>query len=120
MPFGGSTIELVSVVKVGEPNGLGEYATTEVVTSLSGCRHRTMSLKEQNELEFDIGTTTWKSTIPLFEYTPEVRSKVLGLKHQDVIRVGGAEFEIVGGVRDHPDMEGNPFKATLITVKHVG
>ena len=95
MPFGGSTIELVSVEKVGEPNELGEYTTAETVTQLQGCRHRTMSLKEQNELEFDIGTTTWKSTIPLFEYSQQVQAKVLGLKHRDVIRVGGVEFEIM-------------------------
>ena len=119
MPFGNQTISFVNRSPSGVPDELGETTLTEVVTNAEGCRHRPLTFTETAELEFDIATEAWKSTIPIGEYDPTLRSQVLSIKSNDIIRVDGQEYQIVGGIRPFNDFT-RPFKATLISQKHIG
>lgn len=120
MPFGGQTVSFVNRTETGIPDELGNYPLAETTTNAPGCRHRPLSFSETAEYQFDIATQPYKTTIPVGEYSPTLRNLVLAIKPNDVIRVDGVEFQIIGGIRHHPDMSGAPFKATLISQRQVG
>lgn len=119
MPFGTDTIQLVSKTESGTPDELGMRPVVETVTNAPGCRHRPLTPRETAELQFDIATELWKSTIPIGEYNATLQNKVRSLKADDVIRVDGEEFQIVGGVQPFKDFE-VPFKATIISQQQHG
>ena len=104
----------------GTPDELGNLALVETVTTAPGCRHRPLTMKETAELEFDIATEIWKSTIPVGEYAAAVRDAIFAVKANGLIRVDGEDYQIIGGVRHHPDMDGNPFKVTIISQQQHG
>lgn len=120
MSFGGSTIIFISRQQTGTPDSLGEIPIVEVPTSAPGCRHRPLTHKEIVEFNLDIATEYWRSTLPLFEYSGSLLTTVMAAKATDAITVDGEPYEIVGGVRPHPDMEGVPFKMTIISQKQTG
>lgn len=121
MGFGGSTITLVKFVEntSGGRDELGNYPLEEVTTAAPGCRHRPLTFTEMVEMQFDVATKPWRSTIPLLEYDDDVVDALLALQPQDVVRVDGVEYEIVAGVRHFPDRWGNPFKGTMISQQQV-
>lgn len=119
MTFGYQTIQLVDYEPTGTPDELGNYTQAEVVTDAPGCHHRPLNFQEKVDLNYDVATEMWKSTIPLYEYSPTLQSKVTGLEANDVIRVGGQEYQVVGGVRPFSDFTA-PFKATIVSTKHTG
>lgn len=110
----------VSLTETGVEDELGNFPLAETLTDAPGCRHRPLTFTETAELQFDIGTKPWKSTIPVNEYSASVRDAVLAAKNNDLIRVDGVEYQIIGGVRHHVDMDGSPFKATVISEVKVG
>lgn len=120
MPFGGQTVSFVNRTETGIPDELGNYPLAEITTNAPGCRHRPLSFKETAEYQFDIATQPHKTTIPVGEYSDELRELVLAIKPNDVIEVAGVRYQIIGGIRHHPDMAGRPFKATLISQRQVG
>lgn len=123
MAFGGNTITFLHYTPGGEADELGEQSLTEESTAAPGCRHRPLTFKEMVELEFDIATEMWRSTIPIGEYVTQNQTAyaaVMAVEPMDVINVDGEKYQVVGGVRSHPDMDGNPFKATIISTKHIG
>ena len=71
-------------------------------------------------MEFDVATEVWKTTIPVGEYDAALRATVLAIKSNDVIQVDGVQYQIIGGIRHHVDMDGSPFKATIVSKKHIG
>lgn len=119
MPFGHKVIKLIDTVGTGVFDDAGIEQRTEAVTDAPGCRHRPLTFSETAELEFDVATELWKSTIPLFEYSDELQAKVRGLEADKVIRVDGEDYQIVGGVKCHDDFEA-PFKATIISKQQHG
>lgn len=119
MPFGHRVIQLVDTVGTGVFDDAGIEGQTEVVTDAPGCRHRPLTFSETQELEFDIATKHWKSTIPIFEYDETLRQQVMALEPDKVIRVDGVTFHVVGGVKPFDDFNA-PFKATIISKQHVG
>lgn len=119
MPFGVDTVTIVDLEKTGTADELGNFALAEKLTNAPGCRHRPLTFTETAELEFDIGTELWRSTLPLTEFSTSVRNKVMAAKVNDVIRVDGNDYQIVGGIRVFKD-ENGPFKATIISKKHIG
>src|SRR5690349_24627834 len=103
MPFGIATIEFVGYEKSSTPDELGHYPLVEKITRAPGCRHRPLSFTETAELQLDIGTEFWRSTLPLYEFSPSLQAKVMAAKVTDQIRVNGQTYQIIGGVRSHPD-----------------
>jgi hypothetical protein len=89
------------------------------ITEAAGCRHRPLTFQEKADLNFNVATEMWKTTLPLYEYDAELQAKVTGLEANDVIRVDGIEYQVNGGVRPHKDFTA-PFKATIISTKQVG
>lgn len=120
MIFGGQTITFIHLEKSGTPDELGHYTMVPVSHDAPFSRHRPLSFKEAVELQFDIATEFWRSTLPVHLYTDPVRAAVLGATAEDVIEVDGQEYQIVGGVRTHPDAAGLPFKTTIISQKQIG
>jgi hypothetical protein len=120
MPFGNQTISFVNRTTTGAPDELGNYPLAETTTDAPGCRHRPLTFSETAEFQMDIATQPYKTTIPIGEYSADLRELVLAIKPNDVIRVTGVEFQIIGGIRHHPNMDSSPFKATLISRRQVG
>lgn len=120
MPFGGDTVTLVNTQESGSSDALGNLPITETLVNAPGCRHRPLTFAETAELQFDISTEFWRTTIPIGEYETSLLNKVLAIKGNDVVRINGQDYQIIGGIRPHDDMEGLPFKATIISKKHIG
>jgi hypothetical protein len=123
MSLGGQTITFLSYTPTGVSDSLGQQTLTETAVAAAGCRHRPLTFREMVELEFDIATEVWKSTIPINELmaqNPDAYNAVMTVKPQDAISVDGIVYQVLGGVRPHPDMDGNPYKATLISTKQIG
>ena len=120
MAFGNQVITFIARSDTGSAGELGTYAQAETRTSAPGCRHRPLTFTETAELEFDIATEAWRSTVPVGEYSPTLRAAILATRPDDVIEVDGIRYQVVGGVRHHVDMDGAPFKATVISQKHIG
>jgi hypothetical protein len=118
--FGNQVITFIARSDTGTAGELGTYAQGEVRTNAPGCRHRPLTFAETAELQFDIATENWKSTVPVGEYNVALRNAVLGTQPGDVLEVDGNRYQVVGGVRHHVDMEGAPFKATVISQKFIG
>lgn len=119
MPFGSDVVELVSLTNSATPGELGTYEKIETVTQAPGCHHRPLTFSETAELQYNIATELWKTTIPIGEYSESLRDKVLQISAGDVIRVGGQQYQIVGGVRSFKDFS-TLFKATIVSQKHTG
>jgi len=112
-------VTLVSHSDAAIPGELGTYPQEEATYDVTGCHHRPLTFKETAELEFDIATEMWRTTIPIGEYSPSVRDQVLALQPDDVIRVDGVQYSIIGGVRPFKDFTSS-FKATIISKRHIG
>jgi hypothetical protein len=119
MPFGPDVVELVSLTNAATPGQLGTYAKIEQVTVEPGCHHRPLTFSETAELQYDIATELWRTTIPIGEYSEALRTAVLQVTAGDLIRVDGQEYRIVGGVRPFKDFSAL-FKATIVSQKHTG
>lgn len=119
MPFGVDTVTLVSYADGPIAGELGTYPQVETTSEAPGCRHRPLTFKETVEVSFDVATELWKTTIPIGEYSPSVRSQVLALQPDDVIRVDGVQYSIIGGVRPFGDFT-SPFKATIFSKRQIG
>ena len=120
MPFGTSVVTLKNLDSTGVPDELGNYPLTSVVTVFPGCRHRPMTFQETVDANYDVATQVWKTTIPLTEYGSSLIAALLAAEPDSVIEVDGQEYQIIGGVRPHGDMDGTPFKATIISQKQIG
>lgn len=119
MPFGPDTVELVSLTDTGIAGELGTYQQAETVVIAPGCHHRPLTFSETAELQFDVATQLWKTTIPIGEYSDELRDSVVAITAGDVIRVDGQQYQIVGGVLPFKDFS-DLFKATIVSKKHTG
>jgi len=118
--FGNQVITFIARSDTGTAGELGTYAQAETRTSAPGCRHRPLTFAETAELEFNIATEAWRSTVPVGEYSPTLRAAVLATHPDDIIEVDGIRYQVIGGVRHHVDMDGSPFKATVISQKYIG
>lgn len=119
MPFGHKVVTLVLLSDGPTKGDLGTYEQVETPTDAPGCRHRPLTFKETAELQFDVATEIWKTTLPIGEYSQSLRTAILALRHDDVIRVDGAEYSMIGPVAPYDDFTG-PFKATIYSKKHAG
>jgi hypothetical protein len=120
MIFGDQTIRFTHLEKSGASDELGNFDLVPVNHDATNCRHRPMTFAETAELEFDIATEYWRSTIPVHIYDDTLRAAVMDAKANDKITVNGVKYQIIGGPRTHPDAAGNPFKTTIISKKATG
>jgi hypothetical protein len=119
VPFGHVTVTLLLHTSAATPGELGTYAQVEVPVTCPGCRHRPLTFRETAELEFDVATKLWKTTIPIGEYSSALRNQIVAAEPDDTIKVDGIEYSIIGGVEPFDDFTA-PFKATIISKKHIG
>lgn len=119
MPFGVDVVTFVSFEESGTSDSLGNLPLTETLTDAPGCRHRPLTFTETAELQFDVATEVWKTTIPIGEYGSTLLAKVLAVKSNDAIRVNGEDYQIIGGVRPFKD-NSRYFKATIMSKKQIG
>ncbi|AAN01977.1 head closure [Mycobacterium phage Corndog] len=119
MPFGASTVTFVVHTDGATPGELGTYPQVKTEVSAPGCRHRPLTFRETAELQFDVATQIWKTTLPVGEYSPTLLSQIRAVQPDDTIRVDGVEYSIIGGVQIFDDFAG-PFKATIISKRHIG
>lgn len=101
------------------PGELGTYPQVETLIVMPGCHHRPLTYAEKVELNFDVATEMWKTTIPIGEYNETLQDVILALEPDDTLRIHGQEYQIDGGVRPHYDFS-RLFKATIISKKHIG
>lgn len=118
MSFGVDTVTFVSFSDSATPGELGTYPQTETLTSAPGCRHRPLTFQEIHELGFDVATEVWKTTVPIGEYSNALRVQIMAMQPDDVIRVEGVEYQIIGGVRPFKDFTGW-FKATIFSRRQI-
>jgi hypothetical protein len=120
--FGNDVIVFKHVRKVPDAaaDDFGNFPMETVDTPAPGCRHRPLSFKEIVELEFDVSTELWRSTLPLKDYDGTLLAIVVNAKAYDFITVNGEPYQIIGGVRPHGDMASVPFKMTIISQKQTG
>jgi hypothetical protein len=114
MSFGPDVVTFVSYSDSGAPGGLGTYTQVETLTSAPGCRHRPLTYAETVEIGYDVATELWKTTVPIGEYSAELRGKIVAMQSDDAIRVDGKQYLIVGGVQPFKDFTGW-FKATIVS-----
>lgn len=119
MPFGHVTVSLVALADGPVPGALGTYPQVETLTDFPGCRHRPLTFQETAELQFDVATQFWKTTIPIGEYGATLRNKLVAAEPDDLIKVNGVKYSIIGGVEPFDDFTA-PFKATIYSKRHIG
>ena len=120
MSFGLDVVTFVNYVESGSPGALGTYAVVEQTVDAPGCHHRPLTFKETAELDTDVATELWKTTVPIGEYDTTLLAAVLAAKNTGVIRVNGEDYQIIGGVRPHDDLDVGPFKMTILSQKQIG
>jgi len=118
--FGTKTITFVNYVEAGTPGALGTYAVSEVKVDAPNCRHRPLTFKETAELDTDVATELWKTTVPIGEYGATLLAQVKAAMNTGVLRVDDVDYQIIGGVRPHDDMDGAPFKMTILSQRQIG
>ncbi len=119
MPFGNHVITTVSRSDTGLPGKLGTYTQAESVAIVPGCHHRPLTFTEKVDIAYDVATEVWKTTIPISEYSPDIRTAVLALKAGDAIRVDGRQYEIIAGPEPFSDFT-ELFKVTIYSKKQTG
>ena len=113
MSFGGQTVTVVTFEIDDHPDNLGVNKETPVETPVGGCRFRPLTFSETAQTEFDVSTQIWKCTAPPV-------SAILAADSTGYLRVDGNTYSIVAGPELFTDMEGAPFKVTLLATKHDG
>jgi hypothetical protein len=119
MPFGTAVITFRHLEPSNTFDDYGNPTLTEVDVDAPGCRHRPLKPTEKVELNYDIATELWRSTLPLSEFDAPTLAAATTAKADDVILVGGVEYQIIGGVMPFDDFEA-PFKMTIFSQKQTG
>jgi hypothetical protein len=119
MPFGSDTVRLITYVDGPIAGELGTFQQVPSYTDAPGCRHRPLTFTEKVEMNFDVATELWKSTVPIGEYSGTLRNAILAAKPESEIEVDGTKYAIVGGVQPFKDFT-TWFKATIISKKQTG
>jgi len=79
-----------------------------------------MAFQEMVDAQLDIATEWWRTTMPLLEYDGTILAAITAVPPDGVITVNGQEYQVHGGIRPHDDLNGSPFKATIISKKQIG
>jgi hypothetical protein len=106
----GQTVTFVTFT-IGATRGeLGMKVETPVETSVEGCRFRPMHAEEIQASGFDAGMQMWRCTAPYDGVTSTIDDN-------GYLMYGGATFAVIGGAQPFTDMDGAPFKVTILAQK---
>lgn len=109
--FGGQVVTFVKITPTGVYGDRGTPELAETSTQVPGCRHRPLTFQETIELNLDTATEWWKTTAPPVP-------AVLAATANDEIEEAGRRYQIHGGIRPFPDMDGQPYKVTIVSKRH--
>lgn len=96
----------------GVPDDYGMIPQQETTVTVSGCRHRTLSVAELAEYEVNIGEEKWKTTCP-----PDAVFHTLS--PGATITVNGRDYVIDSAPKHHGDFTAE-FKVTIISTRKQG
>ena len=120
MTAGNQTITFVGFSDTGTPVRVGTYKQGEHKVDVPYCRHRTLSSKEAAEYDLNTSTQVWKTTVILSALIPTQTAAVLGLQADGELRdTNGAAFKVIAGPEVFPDLDGEPFKVTILSQRKV-
>src|SRR5690348_3402481 len=106
MTFGGQTVTLLTVTE--DPSQRDRYnkpAKVRTEHQVKGCRFRPLEFSEQIEFG-DLSLQKYRLTAPPV-------AAILAGDTVDEVKVDGISYQIIGGVRVFPDMNGTLFKVTV-------
>ena len=108
--FGGQTITIPTTISTDPPtyDELGHEILTPDEVDIGGCRHRPLSVSETPEWITNVGTQVWKTTAPPVD-------EVLALGTESTFDENGVTYQVIAGAQPFTDMNGNPFKATILS-----
>lgn len=111
-PFGDQTVTFVAVTEnLTVRDRYNQPTKVRAETAVANCRFRPLTAQESIELG-DIVQDPYKCTAPPV-------AAVLSASANDEVKVAGVTYQIVGGVRVFPDLEGDPFKVTIIVERRL-
>lgn len=108
MRFGRQVVTFVSVTE--DPSQRDEDNNPLIVrteTPVSGCRFRPLTADEKVNAGIDLAKDPWRATCPPV-------APVVGATAGDEVKVDGVTYQITGGVRVFPGVNGQPFKVTVL------
>lgn len=106
--LGRQTVVFVTVTEdLNTRDRYGNPAIIRTETPISGCRFRPLTAKEKVEQGFNSIEDPWRATCPPV-------ATVMNAKSNDEVKVDGVTYQITGGPRVFPDLQGSPFKVTVI------
>lgn len=106
-PFGNQTVTFVTVTEnLAVRDRYNQPTKVRVGVAVPNCRFRPMTAQETIDLG-DVVNDPYKCTAPPV-------AAVLAADSIDEVVVAGVTYQIVGGVRVFPDLDGDPFKVTVI------
>lgn len=112
MTFGGQTVTFVNYTDTGSPGRVGTIPQTPNPIAVTGCRHRPLSFKEAAEYDLNTSTQVWKTTAPPV-------AAVLALEVDGELRENGGVFKAIAGPQVFNDLDGKPFKVTILSQRKV-
>ncbi|SHU12695.1 Uncharacterised protein [Mycobacteroides abscessus subsp. abscessus] len=111
--FGRTTITFVTVTEdVNDLDEFGKPALIRTPTDVTGCHFRPLPATEKYE-PGNIVVSPWKATCPPV-------AAAMNAKATDEVVVDGVTYQIVGGPRVFGDLNGRPFKVTVIAQRITG
>ncbi len=112
MNFGGQTVTIVTVTE--DPTQRDRYNKPLKVRTehpVKGCRFRPLDFSEQIELG-DLTLQKYRLTAPPV-------AAIVNADAIDEVKVDGITYQIIGGMRVFPDMNGTLFKVTVLCERRV-
>lgn len=120
MTAGNQTLTFVGFVNTGAPGRHGTIPQSERKVDVPFCRHRPLSSKESAEFDLNTATKAWKTTVILSPLDEAQTAAVLGLDADGELRdAKGVVFKVIAGPEVFPDMDGQPFKVTILSERKV-
>lgn len=114
MNMGGQLVVFVTVTEnlaVRDKYNKPTLVRTEV--SVPGCRFRPLKASEKIDLGLNTLKDPWKCTAPPV-------AAVMAMTSIDEVKCDGITYQVVGGDRTYPGMNGRPYKATLYVERQEG
>lgn len=113
MLLGTQTVTFIVETPTGPVNSLGTRTMVPTPVDVEDCRFRPLSAQEAAEAMTNVATQVWKCTAP-----PEAAA--VAAKSTGLLKVDGVTYKIIGGAKPFNDMQGVPFKVTILSQKHDG
>lgn len=112
--FGKQTITFVTVTEdTSVLDAYGKPALIRTPTDVTGCHFRPLPATQTITDNGQIVTNPWRATCP-----PDAAA--INAKTRDELVVDGVTYKIVGGPRVFGDLDGRPFKVSIVVQRITG